>query len=131
VPWGSLQGLAKPCKATMTTPAATVAVAAVAIAIAAVMVVAMDRGQWNQTEELICCSHFNRVIGYMRPYDYALGAGVASMGPILFHLMEKMHPSHSGAKALKTNYRFVAFLGITAGFLRAYMESSSMLFPFW
>lgn len=65
----------------------------------------------------------------MRPYDYALGAGVASMGPILFHLMEKMHPSHSGAKALKTNYRFVAFLGITAGFLRAYMESSSMLFP--
>ncbi|KAI5815586.1 NADH-ubiquinone oxidoreductase complex I, 21 kDa subunit-domain-containing protein [Pyronema omphalodes] len=72
--------------------------------------------------------HFNRVIRYMRPYDYALGAGVASMGPILFHLMEKMHPSHSGPKALKTNYRFVAFLGITAGFLRAYMESSKR---FW
>ncbi|KAF8539735.1 C-terminal of NADH-ubiquinone oxidoreductase 21 kDa subunit-domain-containing protein [Trichophaea hybrida] len=68
--------------------------------------------------------HFTRVIRYMRPYDYALGVGVAALGPAGFMLMEKLAPSQASPNAIRGSMRLMGVLGITAGFLRAYTESS-------
>ena len=65
-----------------------------------------------------------RVIRYMRPYDYALGAGVAALGPAGFLLMEKLSPSYASPASIRTTMRLMGVIGVTAGFLRAYTESS-------
>jgi len=60
----------------------------------------------------------------MRPYDYALGVGVAALGPAGFMLMEKMAPSQASPNAIRGSMRLMGVIGVTAGFLRAYTESS-------
>ncbi|PUU80326.1 C-terminal of NADH-ubiquinone oxidoreductase 21 kDa subunit-domain-containing protein [Tuber borchii] len=68
--------------------------------------------------------HFFRVLRYARPSDYAVGAGTAAAGPILFLAMEKAHPSFLPRAAMAQSLRLVTAIGVTAGFLRYYTRSS-------
>jgi len=69
--------------------------------------------------------HFNRVVRYMRPSDYAVWAGAAGAAPAALYAYERIDPSrHNIRPALK----MLTFLGAAGGFLLAYQRSS---FRFW
>ncbi|KAH8660919.1 NADH-ubiquinone oxidoreductase complex I, 21 kDa subunit-domain-containing protein [Tricladium varicosporioides] len=68
--------------------------------------------------------HFRRVIRYARNSDYAVGAGVATVGPIGMLLMEKIQPSQVGKGGMAPIMRLTSAVGLTAGFLLFYQRST-------
>lgn len=67
--------------------------------------------------------HFSRVIRYMRPNDYALWAGAAVTGPAVLTIWDRIDPSKANA-GVRPAVRLTGFLGVCAGFLLAYQQSS-------
>jgi hypothetical protein len=67
--------------------------------------------------------HLFRVLGYMRPSDYAFGTGVAVANPAAFYLIEKVSPSHVGRGGFAPGMRLIIGLGLGAGFLVSYSRS--------
>ncbi|CAH2351592.1 putative NADH-ubiquinone oxidoreductase 20.9 kDa subunit [[Candida] railenensis] len=88
------------------------------------------RGALNPSEyELIDSDpHFNRVVGYMRPSDYAVWGASAVGFPLALVGMERLQSSAGPYKAATKipggAIRFTTFLGLTGGFLWAYIRSS-------
>jgi hypothetical protein len=74
-------------------------------------------------------SHFFRVIRYMRTSDVYWGLGVAAAGPALMHTFEKMSPTYASRAAINSTMRVSVAIGLTAGFLKAYTDSSSTPHP--
>jgi hypothetical protein len=66
----------------------------------------------------------------MRGEDYATAGLTAAAGPAGFMLMEKLAPSFASRAALQSAMRLMGVIGLTAGFLRAYNKSSSMMCAF-
>uniref|UniRef100_A0A1D1YBJ5 NADH-ubiquinone oxidoreductase subunit n=1 Tax=Anthurium amnicola TaxID=1678845 RepID=A0A1D1YBJ5_9ARAE len=65
--------------------------------------------------------HFNRVVRYFRPSDYAVWAGVTATGPAFMLMMEK---TGGASKGLPLALKFSTVLSFSAGFLLAYQRSS-------
>lgn len=68
--------------------------------------------------------HFNRVIAYARPSDYAYGAGAAVAGPGLLYAMERFAPSHVGRGGFARAMRLGGAIGAIGGFLYFYTRST-------
>lgn len=72
--------------------------------------------------------HFNRVVGYMRPSDYAAwGATTVAIPAALVgleRLQSSLGPYKAPTKLPGGALRFTTFVGFTAGFLLAYIRSS-------
>lgn len=67
--------------------------------------------------------HFKRVVGYARPSDWAVGAGVSAAGPALMLYWEKVSPSYVGRGGFAPIMRLSGVVGLTAGFLMVYSRS--------
>ncbi|KAF2200922.1 hypothetical protein GQ43DRAFT_395352 [Delitschia confertaspora ATCC 74209] len=67
--------------------------------------------------------HFNRVIRYTRPSDWAQAAGIAAAGPALMMWWEKIAPTYSGKAAVAKQMRLSGVIGLSAGFFYAYSNS--------
>jgi hypothetical protein len=65
--------------------------------------------------------HFTRVVGYMRPSDYATWGGATALGPTIFYLWEMADRTRM---PLKPMLRMGGVLGFVGGFLMAYQRSS-------
>jgi len=65
--------------------------------------------------------HFNRVVRYFRPSDYAVLAGVTATGPAFMLMMEK---TGGPSKGLPLALKLSTVLSLSAGFLLAYQRSS-------
>ncbi|GBC07645.1 hypothetical protein RclHR1_00760015 [Rhizophagus clarus] len=65
--------------------------------------------------------HFNRVVRYFRPSDYAVWAGVTATGPAFMLMMEK---TGGPSKGLPLALKISTALSLSAGFLLAYQRSS-------
>ncbi|KAL0633555.1 hypothetical protein Q9L58_007515 [Maublancomyces gigas] len=68
--------------------------------------------------------HFWRVLRYARPSDYAVAAGTAAAGPAVFWLWERNSPAILPKGAFAQSMRAAGAIGLTAGFLRFYLQSS-------
>lgn len=68
---------------------------------------------------------------YARPGDYAYGAGVATAGPALMLLWERVAPSYVGKGGFASIMRLTGVVGATAGFLTFYQRSirTLLLYP--
>ena len=75
-------------------------------------------------------SHFKRVVGYARPSDWAVGAGVSAAGPALMLYWEKVSPSYVGRGGFAPIMRLSGVVGLTAGFLMVYSRSTSEFPPY-
>ena len=75
-------------------------------------------------------SHFKRVVGYARPSDWAVGAGVSAAGPALMLYWEKVSPSYVGRGGFAPIMRLSGVVGLTAGFLMVYSRSISEFCPY-
>ncbi|CAE6412999.1 unnamed protein product [Rhizoctonia solani] len=65
--------------------------------------------------------HFNRVVRYFRPSDYAVWAGATVAAPAALFAYERVDPSrHNLRPALK----MITVIGAVGGFLLAYQRSS-------
>ena len=67
--------------------------------------------------------HFNRVVAYARPSDYAVGAAYAAAGPALMLTWEKFAPSYVGKGGFAPIMRLTGVIGLGAGFLTFYQRS--------
>ncbi|RIA98527.1 NADH-ubiquinone oxidoreductase complex I, 21 kDa subunit-domain-containing protein [Glomus cerebriforme] len=67
--------------------------------------------------------HFNRVVRYFRPSDYAVWAGVTATGPAFMLMMGKKINS-GPSKGLPLALKISTVLSLSAGFLLAYQRSS-------
>ncbi|CAI2162100.1 20697_t:CDS:2 [Funneliformis geosporum] len=83
----------------------------------------MTQTQSSRTEyEVIDIDpHFNRVVKYFRPSDYALWASVTATGPAFMFMMER---TGGPSKGLPIALKLSTVLGASAGFLLAYQRSS-------
>ncbi|KAL2372296.1 hypothetical protein RJZ57_003238 [Blastomyces gilchristii] len=70
--------------------------------------------------------HVKRVFGYARPSDYVIGAGVGSMSPALFWLMERMHPANASPGTFGKAMRLATAIGFFGGLFTVYNTSCSM-----
>ncbi|TLD37198.1 NADH:ubiquinone reductase (H(+)-translocating) [Venturia nashicola] len=68
--------------------------------------------------------HFKRVVGYMRPSDALVGAGMAALTPFSLALMERVSPSYAGAGGYKSVLRVSWMVGLAAGGMMAYTRSN-------
>ncbi|KAK2760367.1 hypothetical protein FQN54_002437 [Arachnomyces sp. PD_36] len=74
--------------------------------------------------------HVNRVFGYARSSDYAVGAATAAVSPGLFWIFERMHPSHAGKGAFPPVMRLATAIGVAAGFFTVYQRSTLRFYGF-
>ena len=72
-------------------------------------------------------SHFKRVVKYARPNDYAQGAGMATLGPGMMLLWERIAPSHVQKGGFASVMRLSCTIGAGFGFLWFYSSSIRML----
>lgn len=72
--------------------------------------------------------HFKRVLKYARKEDWALGAAFSTLGPGLMLSWEKFAPSYSGRGAFAPIMRLSGAIGLGAGFLLVYQQSSGTNF---
>ncbi|ODQ52517.1 hypothetical protein SAICODRAFT_93412 [Saitoella complicata NRRL Y-17804] len=72
--------------------------------------------------------HFKRVVGYMRPSDYAFIVGGYTAFPGAILLWERIVPGKYPPGGRDATLRLCCFLGLTGGFLAAYLRSSQR---FW
>ena len=70
------------------------------------------------------CSHIKRVLGYLRPRDYALGAAFAVSGPIFMRTLETFAPSHVGKGGFAPIMRLSWALSLGGAFLAMCQQSS-------
>ena len=68
--------------------------------------------------------HFFRVVRYMRPYDYAVGAAMAAGTPLALVLMERRGPTYTSRATFSHISKLATGLGLCAGFLPAYSLSA-------
>jgi len=68
--------------------------------------------------------HFKRVVGYMRPSDYAAGTATALLAPAGLYLMERVSPSYAGRGGFTSVLRVSGMVGLCAGFFLAYQRST-------
>jgi C-terminal of NADH-ubiquinone oxidoreductase 21 kDa subunit/NADH-ubiquinone oxidoreductase complex I, 21 kDa subunit len=61
----------------------------------------------------------------MRPSDYAVGVGTASIAPLLFAFMEKASPTYVGRGAFTSVMRLNVAVGIMGGFFMMTSRSTS------
>lgn len=69
--------------------------------------------------------HFNRVLRYARPSDYAVAAGVSALSPTMMWVMERVAPSYVGKGGFAPVMRLSFVVSITGGFLMLYKRSQS------
>ncbi|PVU91600.1 hypothetical protein BB559_004055 [Furculomyces boomerangus] len=67
---------------------------------------------------------FLRVVRYFRPLDYLGGIGMAALGPGLMYWFEKYQPSGNSGAPLRRAMKAAGGLGLVAGFLYAYTQTS-------
>ncbi|KAJ1679584.1 hypothetical protein EV182_001747, partial [Spiromyces aspiralis] len=67
---------------------------------------------------------FSRVVRYFRLSDLAAATGIAAFGPGLMYWFEKYQPSGNGGAMLVKSMKHAGVLGVAAGFLFAYAQSS-------
>ncbi|KAI9826151.1 MAG: hypothetical protein M1832_000600 [Thelocarpon impressellum] len=72
--------------------------------------------------------HFNRVLKYARPSDYAAAASTTAFGPALMLLWERLAPSHVGRGGFAPIMRLTGAISAGAGFLMLYQRSSLRLY---
>ncbi|RPA87162.1 hypothetical protein BJ508DRAFT_321054 [Ascobolus immersus RN42] len=68
--------------------------------------------------------HFNRVVRYARPSDWTMAGATAAAGPAIAYMWEKYSPSNASRHSLASTMRLTGAIGLTAGFLRLYVQSS-------
>ncbi|EEQ86076.1 hypothetical protein RJZ56_001768 [Blastomyces dermatitidis] len=74
--------------------------------------------------------HVKRVFGYARPSDYVIGAGVGSMSPALFWLMERMHPANASPGTFGKAMRLATAIGFFGGLFTVYNTSCKRFYGF-
>ncbi|KAL1935975.1 hypothetical protein VTP01DRAFT_109 [Rhizomucor pusillus] len=68
--------------------------------------------------------HFNRVLRYFRPSDYAAFAGLTVAAPAGFLAWQKLNPVGGSGRNVRTQLGIMTVLGAFGGFLYAYQQSS-------
>lgn len=70
-----------------------------------------------------------RVIRYARTSDWVEGGALAAGAPTLMHIMNKYAPTYSGRGGNFLGVRMATYIGLYAGFLAAYTNSSCTWSP--
>ncbi|OXV08139.1 hypothetical protein Egran_04098 [Elaphomyces granulatus] len=74
--------------------------------------------------------HLRRVIGYARPFDYAVAGGMATISPIAFWVMERVSPSHVGRGGFAPVMRLATAIGLLGGLHIFYQRSCNRFYGF-
>jgi C-terminal of NADH-ubiquinone oxidoreductase 21 kDa subunit/NADH-ubiquinone oxidoreductase complex I, 21 kDa subunit len=67
--------------------------------------------------------HWRRAFGYARSEDWAVGTGVAAIGPVFMLTTERYTPSFAGKGAFPPIFRLSAAMGLLAGLGIVYQRS--------
>ncbi|GAA5917360.1 hypothetical protein JCM6882_006336, partial [Rhodosporidiobolus microsporus] len=87
--------------------------------------VRQDNNALNQPFPVVDADpHFNRVVRYFRPTDYAVWAAGAGVAPAIVYGMELADPTKLGRAGLRPTLKLATWLGFCGGFLLAYQNSS-------
>ncbi|KAL1955388.1 hypothetical protein VTO42DRAFT_8608 [Malbranchea cinnamomea] len=74
--------------------------------------------------------HIKRVFGYARKSDWAIGAGLAAVGPLLFAIAQRVQPVLAPPQTYTRCLRLACAIGATGGLITVYQRSCQRFLGF-